>query len=417
MVGSKLYFDNRRPDKEGRGALRIVITKRGTTSMFSTGIRILADQWDGQKVVKHPDMKALNSAIKIKVGNVERALIDLTNEGRLTGKTAPEIVAILQEELDPGVAKAREEARIRKNSRVNGVAAYFLRHIGTKANDGTRQLYEDTYNKLKAFCEDAQTDFDTLSFEQITVSFLGAFEQFCLKTQKQNTASRHLRDVRAVFNSAIDDGVTTNYPFRKYKIKTEETRDKSFSSEELRRLFDYRCYAGGQQEAVDMFKLMFCLIGINPVDLAYLGKEKKGRVEYIRRKTHKLYSVKVEPEARKIMSMYKGKEHLLDIIERIPNYKTYFNRVGKVLRKVGMERVSGKRNQGEAILEDVCIGSARTSWATIAQDELDIDREVIAAALGHHTVDVTSTYLRTQWRRKVDEANRKVLNWVFYGKK
>lgn len=385
--------------------------------MFSTGIRILADQWDGQKVVKHPDMKALNSAIKIKVGNVERALIDLTNEGRLTGKTAPEIVAILQEELDPGVAKAREEARIRKNSRVNGVAAYFLRHIGTKANDGTRQLYEDTYNKLKAFCEDAQTDFDTLSFEQITVSFLGAFEQFCLKTQKQNTASRHLRDVRAVFNSAIDDGVTTNYPFRKYKIKTEETRDKSFSSEELRRLFDYRCYAGGQQEAVDMFKLMFCLIGINPVDLAYLGKEKKGRVEYIRRKTHKLYSVKVEPEARKIMSMYKGKEHLLDIIERIPNYKTYFNRVGKVLRKVGMERVSGKRNQGEAILEDVCIGSARTSWATIAQDELDIDREVIAAALGHHTVDVTSTYLRTQWRRKVDEANRKVLNWVFYGKK
>ena len=111
---------------------------------------------------------------------------------------------------------------------------------------------------------------------------------------------------------------------------------------------------------------------------------------------------------------YKGETHLLNILERVPNYKTYYNRLGKTLRKVGLTRVDGKTSTGKAILPDVCFSAARTSWATIAQAELGIDRETIAAALGHHTVDVTTTYLRTDWRKKVDEANRKVLDWVFY---
>ena len=82
-----------------------------------------------------------------------------------------------------------------------------------------------------------------------------------------------------------------------------------------------------------------------------------------------------------------------------------------------MERVSGKKSTGKALLPKITSGSARTSWATVTQEELDIPRDVIAAALGHHTVEVTSTYLRTDWRKKVDQTNRKVLDWVFYGKK
>lgn len=162
---------------------------------------------------------------------------------------------------------------------------------------------------------------------------------------------------------------------------------------------------------------MFCLIGINSVDLAYAGKSVNGRLNYNRRKTHKLYSIKIEPEARIIIEKYSGKEHLINILERTPNYKTYFNRMGKTLRKIGLTRLNGKKSTGKAILPDLCIGSARTSWATIAQQELDIPREVIAAALGHHTVDVTDTYLRTDWKQKVDKANRMVLDWVLYGKK
>lgn len=417
MVESRLYFDNRRPDKKGRGTLRIVIANRGTVSMFSTGIKLLPEQWDGRMVVKHPEMKSLNSALKIKVGNVERTLIDFSNAGRLAGKSAQEIVIFLQEELDPLKVEARREAQNRKRMQTNGVFAYFRKFIGLKSNEGTKRLYQDTYNKLQVFCSENQIDKSSLTFDNVNRSFLTSFEQFCLKTQKQNTASRHLRDIRAVFNSAIDDEITSKYPFRKYKIIVAESRDKSFTASQLRRLFNYECYEGGEQEAVDVFKLMFCLIGINPVDLVSLEETRNGRVEYVRKKTHKLYSVKLEPEAIAIIEKYKGEKHLLNLTERFPNYKTYFNRVGKTLRKVGKVRINGRKSTGKAILPDVCLGSARTSWATIAQEELDIPREVIAAALGHSTVDVTTTYLRTRWRKKVDDANRRVLDWVFYQKK
>ena len=166
-----------------------------------------------------------------------------------------------------------------------------------------------------------------------------------------------------------------------------------------------------------MFELMFCLIGINGVDLAKARDKDvcKGRLNYKRTKTGKNYSIKVEEEALIIINRYKGKDgNLVNVMDRESsrknkdyNYHSYFNWMAKTLRNL----------DGGTLVPHICSGSARTSWATIAQEELDIPREVIAAALGHHTVDVTSTYLRTDWKNKVDEANRKVLDWVLYQKK
>lgn len=52
---------------------------------------------------------------------------------------------------------------------------------------------------------------------------------------------------------------------------------------------------------------------------------------------------------------------------------------------------------------------ARHSWASFAS-ELDIPRDVISHALGHH-VNVTDTYIRFNFA-KVDEANRRVIDYL-----
>lgn len=380
-------------------------------------MNLLPEEWDGANVVNRDDAKQLNRIIGDKLSMVNHALLHLELKGELIGRSAKEVLLMVMEHINPEKAEQLAEEQDRKQKANNSFSNYFKSFIDTKDNAGTRRLYLDTYNKIERFCDATGKDYQALTFDDITKQFIGDFEQYCLTTQSQNTASRHLRDIRAVFNAAIDDEKTTNYPFRKYRIKKEESRDKSYSAKELRELFSYSCYPGCEQEAVDMFKLEFCLIGINSVDLVNLTTLNKGRIDYTRSKTHKPYSIKLEPEALAIIEKYKGKTHLLDVLERVPNYKTYFNRIGKALRKVGLVRVDGQKSTGHPILPDICMGSARTSWATIAQEELGIDRETIAAALGHHTVDVTTTYLRTEWKKKIDEANRKVLNWVFYGKK
>ena len=417
MVKTHFYLDKRSCDQEGKHTLYIVISKNGTSSMSSLGIKLSIEQWNGHEVVKHPDKALLNNILSAKKGDINRAILELTYQGLLANKTAKEALSILLEYTDPVKAEARKAAEIKKVLAVNGLSARFRHFINLKSNPGTKQLYTDTFNKIDAFCKSTGSDMEMLSLDDINSSWLIAFEQFCLLTERQNTASRHLRDIRAVLNDAIDDGVTSNYPFRKFKVKKQETKDKSFTSDELRRLFAFKSDVPGERESIDIFKLMFCLIGINSVDLAYCVKPSKGRIEYIRRKTGKLYNIKLEPEALDIIKRYQGKDRLLNLLDRVPNFKTYYRRMEKNLKKVGMVQVPGKKSEGCALLPGISSGSARTSWATIAQEELDIPRDVIAAALGHHTVDVTSTYLRTEWRKKVDEANRKVLDWVFYKKK
>lgn len=53
---------------------------------------------------------------------------------------------------------------------------------------------------------------------------------------------------------------------------------------------------------------------------------------------------------------------------------------------------------------------ARHTWATIAAS-LDIPKETIAAALGHGGNTTTDIYIDFD-RRKVDEANRKVIDFL-----
>lgn len=416
MVEAKLYLDTRRLDKQGRAGIRIRISKHGKGAMLGTGVSVLPTQWDGHCIIGHPNRMLLNSIISTKLTLANRVIVEKTFDGSIAELSALQVMNIIKEELDPEYGQQMHKQREEYEAKRKSFLVYFRTHIDKITKKGTRQLYTDTYNKISGFCNQSSRDSMRLCFEDITADWLSEFQLFCLQTQKQNTTSRHLRDIRAVFNAAIDDGLTNNYPFRKFKIKQVESVDKSYSAEELRALFNHPCYPGGEKEAVEMFKLMFCLIGINCGDLANAEKPIRGRLEYNRAKTGKHYSIKIEPEAARIIKEYSGETLLLYIGEKY-SYKTYFNRMGKTLRKVGKVRNNGKRSSGKAILPEVCTGSARTSWATIAQQELDIPRDVIAAALGHHTVDVTSTYLRTDWKKKVDTANRKVLDWVLYGKK
>lgn len=414
---SHLYCDFRRLDKEGRGCVRIVISRHGKRAMFSLGIYLHPNQWKNEEVINHPDRKKLNTLIQFQKVNVDRALLQLNIEGELSGKMPKDIIPIINEYLHPEIKEERIRREAKEALQKKSFFNYFNSYCEQIPNIGTKGLYTSTLKIINLYCAEEHFLFETITFDDINKNWLESFESYCLQTERQNTVAIHLRNIRAVFNAAIDEGITTNYPFRKFKIKKEESRDKSYTAKELRALFSYKCYPGGEQEAVDMFKLMFFLIGINSVDLANLRNSVKGRAEYQRAKTHKFYSIKLQPEALEIIKKYKGTNHLINILERCPNYKTYFNRLGKTLRKVGKTRVDGKKSLGEPILQDICTGSARTSWATIAQEELDIPRDVIAAALGHHTIDVTSTYLRTDWKKKVDEANRKVLDWVLYEKK
>ena len=228
----------------------------------------------------------------------------------------------------------------------------------------------------------------------------------------------HFRNIRAAFNGAIDDDLTTCDPFRKFKLpKLEETRKRALTLEQIQMLKRYPCEPW-QEEYRDLFMLQFYLIGVNLVDLLTAKPEDivNGRFEYRRDKTHKLYSIKIEKEAMDIIEKYRGKDYLLSPMERYTNHKNYMQHMNRALQKIGLHYTTSQEKKGQALFPDITTYWSRHTWATVASS-LDIPMELIGRALGHSWVNktITSVYIDFD-TRKVDDANRMVIDAVL-GKK
>lgn len=346
--------------------------------------------------------KILNETIRRRLLFVEAELQRLSISGELPNMTDKALRAALD-----GTYTPKEETG-------TTFLEYWETFIATRKAAGTRTLHRDTIAKVQQFC-----DASRLGFTDITAAWLQRFDAFLSRTCSTNTRSIHMRNVRAVFNAAINADVIGQevYPFRKFRIKQEKTAKRALTAEELRTLRDYPCEPFMEQYR-DMFMLIFYLCGINAVDLFGLTEIHNGRIEYKRAKTGRLYSIKVEPEALAIIEKYRGKTHLLNVVERYGDYKDYLRRLDRNLKRIGDVRtVPNKGSSGPmrkeytGLFPHLSSYWARHSWATIAA-ELDIPKETIAAGLGHEIGSPTTSIYIDFNQKKVDEANRRIIDYL-----
>ncbi|MBP5687100.1 MAG: site-specific integrase [Muribaculaceae bacterium] len=411
MANSRFYLDERRTKNGNPSWLKIALAQKGVSALISLNAKIYPNQWDAkkEKVVNHPDAMLMNVYIQGVKRQVDTIILSLANDGELRSLSAAQLRNYIQERLDPEKAAVKNEEKRRKNL----FAVRYVRFADSK-KESTKRIYMETYKRLNEY---AGAKLQELAFEDITKEWLTKFDTYMTKqSPSKNARNIHLRNIRAVFNEAIDDEVTTFYPFRRFSIRNVATRKRNLKVDDLRTLFNYPCEKHAQQY-LDMFKLMFMLLGINTIDLCNLKKIVNGRVDFYRAKTNRLYSIKVEPEALEIIEKYRGKNYLLNILDRYKDYKDYSKRLNRALKKIGeVDRVGrGGKKVYKALFPDISTYWARHSWATIAAS-LDIPKETISHALGHGNNTVTDIYIDFD-QKKVDAANRKVLDWVLYGKK
>lgn len=282
-----------------------------------------------------------------------------------------------------------------------------MQFASLKSYKRTRKLYEGTASKINAFDPG-------VAVNNVDKQWLILFEQFCAKTMSVNGYGIHMRNIRAVFNHLIDKGIVTDYPFRTYKIKKEKTIHRTLSNEQLGMIK----YASGPQYALeyrDVFMLSLYLIGINLKDLLHIIPDniQNERLVYRRFKTNRLYDIKIEPEAFEILQKYQGRKHILNCLDRYKDYLDYLHHMNDGLKKLGMEYRDGKGydKNTKPICPALSTYYARHTWATLAYS-LGISKDIISQALGHSNgVSVTDIYIEYN-RDKVDEANRKVIDYI-----
>ncbi|OZT04936.1 site-specific integrase [Prevotella sp. 885] len=415
MIKVHYYLDVRGVADGSPAPLKLDFAHKYKHAQLAVGVRVLPSQWDAkaQKVRGSMSDESTNLFLLQTMARVSEIILKLTNAGDLVGLSAVEVKNRVASELRPDAGAD------------NLFLARFRSYASLCKSQRTREIYQVTIKKVLAFDSHAES----LSFEMVSKDWLSRFEAWLGSEDggcpSVNARSIHLRNVRAVFNDAIDNGVTAWYPFRTFKVKTEATKKRAVAVEVLRSLFSYP--VTWQEQYVDAFKLSFCLIGINLVDLLALNADQlvDGRLSYRRSKTGRLYDIKVEPEAAALIEKYHG--HLGRLVswgENRKHYTTFTYQMCRGLKSIG-STVKEWRTDELGVYREVEVFRpafpmlssyvARHSWATIAAS-LDVPKDVIAHALGHGGSSVTDIYIDFDLR-KVDEANRRVLDWVFYGKK
>ena len=376
-----LYLDSRHG--KDLSPLKFAIRKKNSAVYLPTNINLAPGQWDAraQRVVKHPSRAAYNNYLMRRYLDIEAALLDMQ------GMPLTDIrKALLSRFYEP------------EKPRDNFLVPYLLRVMNSRRGENSRRNYGTTLSALRAWCP----TIDSVTFEEVNRQWLDEFMAWCIaRGNHLNTCGLYLRCIRAVFNAAIDDEVTSAYPFRRYKIKTEPSAKRSLELPALRDLWALQPKHKSARFALDIFRLIFLLMGINVKDLYNLKSENysSGRLSYQRAKTGHPYDIKVEPEAAALIERYRSPDGvwLLDLHDRYADVRCATMRIN-----AGLHRLPG--------FGQLTTYWARHSWATAAA-ELDVPKEVIAEGLGHSSGSVTDIYIRFD-RSKVDVANRRVIDAV-----
>lgn len=398
MASTKLYLDTRNK-RAASYPLTLAVSASNKSFLLPLGLHLRPDEWRGGQVIGRPDKNRLNAYIRAYRARVDNILLSLSVGGKLPAMERRDIKAAVLAGLNPD--KAQEEPAVTFRE----VAEAFL---ATKTGR-TLEIYRNTLRKVQEVA-----DLDTLALDDVSVAWLEDFEAHLLEAGRINTAAIDLRNIRAIFNFARRQGKTKEYPFLNFRIKREATRHRHNPPELLCLLRSWPVEEH-QRKYRDIYLLIFYLIGINIVDLCHARRADvvQGRLEYRRRKTGKLYSVKIPPEAWDIIHRYQGREYLLDILDSVSDYRYFAKALNRNLGEVGFVRIEGRggKKHRTPILPENTTYWARHSWATIAH-RIGIPKDTISLALGHSFgVETTDTYIDYN-ADDVDQANRKVLDYL-----
>jgi integrase/recombinase XerD len=397
-----ISLDTRRQKKDGSFPLVLRLGHNARTTTIPIGISMFEKDWDEEsRAVKKcysgvSSITRLNNNIQKKKAEAMDIIMKLAEKNQLDSLS----VAELKDRI------YRPEA----NQSFFNYANNLIEELKRANRFGTARSYKGMVSVLKDFCGGRD-----LSFSQLNYQFLCKFETNHLaKGNSYNGLSVYMRGIRAVYNKAIKAGIVEreHYPFSSYKIKSEPTDKRALEWDKFKKIIELEIEPGHICfNARNYFISSFMMYGINFSDMAYLRKENivNGRIKYRRRKTSKLYDIKITDNLNKILSYYIEQNnpfgYIFPIIrsdipreqdKNIQWARSRYNKKLKLLAEIcGLE-------------ENITGYVSRHSFATQAMLQ-EVPLNAISTMLGHSSLKTTEIYLKGLPTNIMDEYNERIL--------
>ena len=287
----------------------------------------------------------------------------------------------------------------------------FMESVAARLDRLEKQRTAETYmSALKSFRHFVGRP--RLAFSELDTDLTTAYEAYLIRRRglAPNTSSFYMRILRAVYNRAVNQGLTTqNNPFRGVYTGVARTAKRAIPQQALRHIRDMQLHEGGPLAfARDMFLFSFYTRGMSFVDMAYLRKTdlKNGTLAYRRRKTGQLLQIRWEPCMQEILERHEATAEsafLLPIItdpsEGRRQYVQASHRINRNLKAVGT---------AAGLAAPLSMYVARHTWASIARSR-HIPLSVISDGMGHDSEATTQIYLASIDNCEIDKANRLII--------
>jgi integrase len=403
MTSVKIVFFTSKTLSNGTHPVMIRLTKDRKAKYISTGLNLKPEQWDEE--TNEPKKKIPNSKeIRLKLlkarADMEKIILNQDNEN--LSFTLNDLAKIYQ-----GIA-----SNISVNKFIDTIVDEFVK----SGRIGNSKPYKALKSMLKSSTQDRD-----LSFQDINALFLQKLElYFRSKNYKDTSVSYYMRTLRSLYNKAIQHKCAKekDYPFKDFRLGKYNTKTvhRAITKDDIHSIINLEIKEGTRQfNSRNYFIFSYLTRGINFKDLALLKWEniKKDRLNYQRSKTRSVHSIKLLPEAMKILDYYKNfntttpSPYIFPILSN--EHKTPVsidNRIHKLLGQTNLDlKIIGESAKIETTLTTYV---ARHSYATSLR-KAGHKTAIISEGLGHGAERTTEIYLDGFGNDVLDEAEKDLL--------
>jgi len=388
-VTTRILLDTRLKNKTGSYPVRLRVTHVKTQKYFSIGMSMTPEEWE----------KTIDPKAKKKFKENKLYLETIENRANeVIKKIHPFSFEVFKREFD-GTSPQRQE--------VFAAFQQYVNKLRKEERIRTADSYSSALISIKKFIETKKQK--RLVFEDITVDWLNAYEDWMLENNKSiSTIGIYIRSLRTIIGIAINDKVMKpeQYPFgrNRYKIPASENVKKALPSNDLKKLFEYVPQNKAEEKALDMWKFTYLCNGINFKDIAKLRfmDISETNIQFFRSKivrsgkeNMRPIVVPLEPELKAIIDKWSVEpESQKSYVFGIINSKDSPAEQAKKIQQATKINNKYTKRIGESLGLPIKLTTytARHSFATMLKRK-NAPVAFISESLGHKDIKTTQSYL------------------------
>lgn len=275
----------------------------------------------------------------------------------------------------------------------------------------TLESYRTAINWIKMYNQQLSVQEVTTEILEDLISYISKhFKQKFKKEISPNTLGMYLRGLKALFGYAIEQGIISENPMKKIKIKHAERSKRALRGDEWDKFLSYSPNSDITQFAHDFVRLSFAMCGANLVDILALQNRSisNGQIHFTRTKTERVdtnVGIPFSAEAMNILRKYgvinpdKPHAYILPYYTAGMNEQQKSHRRSDILKRI---------NKGiKLICEEIGIEKfttyrVRHTFAANASEH-DIHAEQLMILLGHKNLTTTQTYINSITNKLMDK--------------